>query len=237
MDLSNTSDCYVTFQPIGRRIVVKAGTTLLEAARSAGLLLSANCGGVGLCGRCRVQVVSGQMYPCSENEYAYMDCIDHGTGVRLACEARVASSVVIEVPPRSFSSGQRVQTESTGSNLPCDPIIHSYQLSIEPPDLGDSRSDYKRVVDALKAKGDSRQWEILPKSVVQLSRIARATGWRFTAYGRSDEHACELIGFSDRDRPAIGLAVDVGCTKIAAYLRAGAKIGHSAPRERCSAAE
>ena len=111
-----------------------------------------------------------------------------------------------------------MQTESTDSALPCDPIIHSYQLSIAPPDFEDSRSDYKRVVDALKATGHSCQWEILPQSVVQLSRIARATGWRFTAYGRSDEHAGELIGFSDRDRPAIGLAVDVGCTKIAAYL-------------------
>ena len=49
----------------------------------------------------------GQMYPCSENECAYMDSTDHGTGVRLACEARVASSVVIEVPPGLFSSGQR----------------------------------------------------------------------------------------------------------------------------------
>jgi uncharacterized 2Fe-2S/4Fe-4S cluster protein (DUF4445 family) len=44
--------------------------------------------------------------------------------------------------------------------------------------------------------------------------MARINGWEITAYSRGDE----LIGFSGPRRSAVGLAVDVGCTKIASYL-------------------
>lgn len=53
----------VAFQPVGKRVTAPAGTTLLDAGRAAGLVLSANCGGIGVCRRCRVSVLSGEMEP------------------------------------------------------------------------------------------------------------------------------------------------------------------------------
>ena len=47
------------FQPSGRCVVVAAGSTLLAAARRAGLPLAAACGGDALCGRCGVTLLSG----------------------------------------------------------------------------------------------------------------------------------------------------------------------------------
>lgn len=40
----------IAFQPIGRRVDVEPGATLLDAAQDAGVALSAVCGGVGACG-------------------------------------------------------------------------------------------------------------------------------------------------------------------------------------------
>ncbi|HWQ08568.1 MAG TPA: 2Fe-2S iron-sulfur cluster-binding protein, partial [Holophaga sp.] len=45
----------VTFAPDMRRVAVAAGTTLLEAARLAGILIEAPCDGSGTCGKCRVR--------------------------------------------------------------------------------------------------------------------------------------------------------------------------------------
>ena len=44
----------VVVQPLGRRVDVPAGTTVLAAVRAAGMELVSVCGGRGLCGTCRV---------------------------------------------------------------------------------------------------------------------------------------------------------------------------------------
>jgi len=49
----------VRFQPSGRVIRVAEGTSLLEAARRAGLPLASACQGGALCGRCGVSVLEG----------------------------------------------------------------------------------------------------------------------------------------------------------------------------------
>ena len=49
----------IDLEPIGRRIEVPAGVSLLEAAQQAGVDLVAACGGMGICGICRVRPVRG----------------------------------------------------------------------------------------------------------------------------------------------------------------------------------
>ena len=49
----------VTFQPQGRSVSVLRGTTVLEAAARAGLVIETPCGGGGTCGKCRVRVSAG----------------------------------------------------------------------------------------------------------------------------------------------------------------------------------
>ena len=46
----------ITLQPVGRRIELPAGVTVLDAAREAGVELVAICGGEGVCGGCRVRL-------------------------------------------------------------------------------------------------------------------------------------------------------------------------------------
>jgi len=49
----------VTFRPSGKQVRVPAGTTLLEAARKAGLPVGSACGAHGLCARCGVVLIGG----------------------------------------------------------------------------------------------------------------------------------------------------------------------------------
>jgi uncharacterized 2Fe-2S/4Fe-4S cluster protein (DUF4445 family) len=209
-----TAGCEVTFQPLGRRIVVTAGTTLLEAGRRAGLLLCGGCGGVGICGRCRVSVSSGNMFPPDEEERDFLAAGSYSPGTRLACEARVASSVTVEAPLSSFPSGQRLQVEGDGAVTAHDPIVKAYQLQLCPPSLDDSRSDYRRVADALDAVAGHTEWEMLPGAASCFSSLARKGRWNLNAYTRRQQ----VIGFANCGMNPVGVAVDVGCTKIAVYL-------------------
>ena len=88
----------VTFAPSGVTTWVSAGTTVLEAAKSAGILLVAPCGGRGVCGACAVRVVDGALAGPDDVERAAL--VAAPKGIRLACRATVATAVRLSVPSR-----------------------------------------------------------------------------------------------------------------------------------------
>ena len=55
----NSPSRLVTLTPLGTTAQARADETLLDIARSAGAPLGNSCGGVGICARCRVRVISG----------------------------------------------------------------------------------------------------------------------------------------------------------------------------------
>ncbi len=50
----------VTFVPGNFEVEVKEGASLYEAALQAGLPVASSCGGEATCGKCNMQVVSGE---------------------------------------------------------------------------------------------------------------------------------------------------------------------------------
>ncbi|CAM3969772.1 2Fe-2S iron-sulfur cluster-binding protein [Paenibacillus alkaliterrae] len=88
----------ITFWPSGRSIKVKPGTTLLDAARRANVPIKTRCGGKAACFMCKVTVRPGsELQPISDNERRKLAGMD-GSHIRLACQARAAGKVDVEVP-------------------------------------------------------------------------------------------------------------------------------------------
>lgn len=86
----------VTFAPSGAEALVVGGETLLEAARIAGVILPAPCGGRGACGRCAVILESGKLAEASNTEIRALARAGADSGrFRLACMARVEGSVTV----------------------------------------------------------------------------------------------------------------------------------------------
>ena len=104
----------LTFQPIGRRAAVRAGETILEAARLAGVELQAICAGEGTCGGCRVRPAEGRFAPPTEQERHRLTAEDVAGGIRLACQARALGPGSIEIPAESLTAAQRLQVEDAG---------------------------------------------------------------------------------------------------------------------------
>ncbi|NIK77575.1 uncharacterized 2Fe-2S/4Fe-4S cluster protein (DUF4445 family) [Paenibacillus castaneae] len=88
----------VTFWPSGRTVKVKPGTTLLDAARRANLPISTRCGGNAACFMCKVSVRPGsELQPISDIEHRKLSGLE-GDLTRLACQARVAGKVHVDIP-------------------------------------------------------------------------------------------------------------------------------------------
>ena len=85
------------FQPSGTRLRVETGTTLLEAARRAGLPMASACGADGICGRCGVRVLAGGSLLSAERaEEASVKRRNRvDPGLRLSCRAAVHGPVEV----------------------------------------------------------------------------------------------------------------------------------------------
>ena len=86
----------IQFMPGGQTITVAEGTSLLEAARSAGLTPNAPCGGKGTCGKCKVRLLHLQDQP-----------------EVLACQTKVTEAMTV----RFLSEESKSQVISTRSHL------------------------------------------------------------------------------------------------------------------------
>lgn len=96
----------VTFEPAGVTVWVESGSTVLAAARRAGIVLNAPCGGRGICGGCAVKVLSGDLAGPGDMELAGLERAP--AGVRLACHSNVNGPVTVRPVVAVSSTGEAV---------------------------------------------------------------------------------------------------------------------------------
>jgi len=204
----------VNMQPVGRRAEVTPGMTLLAAAQSAGVELASLCGGVGVCDSCRVRLVSGELTPPTLEEESWFTAEELAQGYRLACQAEPLGDVKIDIPPESLTTPQRLQVEGQIARVPLAPAVVAYDVRIPPPALDDLRADTARLQDALAALGAPVPLRFSPAVLGEISTILRQQDWS----ARVALHGQEVIAILPTGGTLAGMAVDVGTTKLAAYL-------------------
>jgi uncharacterized 2Fe-2S/4Fe-4S cluster protein (DUF4445 family) len=209
-----TTQYTVDFQPLGRRVQVAEGKTLLEAARQAGVGLNAVCGGAGFCGTCRVRVVAGAVSPPNKSEEKFLDATQLNSGCRLACQADVHGDVLVDVPPESITAPQRAQIEGRERPVEIDPTVRGFDVAPTPPHLHDLRSDEVRLREALREQHHLPSVRFDPVVLATIPPMLRENGWEIRLFIRNGE----VIGAAPAGTPPLGLAVDIGTTKVAAYL-------------------
>ena len=203
----------IDMQPVGRRIDIEAGQSLLEAAQAAGVELVSLCGGEGWCESCLVRVASGKVNPPTQSEKDYLDDKDLSAGFRLACQVIPQMDLRIDIPSESLSTPQRLQVEGKDFEISLSPIVEVIDLELSPPDLEDLRADKERVEDALAVRGFSDVHFELPV-LMNISDDLRANKWSVRAVLREDI----IIAILPADSSIFGISVDIGTTKLAIYL-------------------
>jgi uncharacterized 2Fe-2S/4Fe-4S cluster protein (DUF4445 family) len=200
------------FQPMGRRVDVAPDSTLLEAAQKAGIGLIAICGGQGVCGRCMIRVMSGPVSSVTETEEDELVPEEIAAGFRLACQARIKGAVLVNVPPESLDAVQRTQVEGQFAQVSPLPAVDAVEVTVPPATLDDLRSDVTRLHAALPIGLASMSVDI--EALRTLPDDLRAWDWQTTAFIRGGE----VIAVRPPGAALLGLAVDLGTTKLAGYL-------------------
>lgn len=202
----------IDLEPIGRRIAIQAGQTLLDAARAAGIELVSLCGGVGSCHGCIIRLMEGKLSAPTSVEGESLSPEELASGFRLACQAMPLTDVKIDIPSESLTTPQRLQIESQQTEVRLDPAVIPLDVDLDPPNLDDLRSDDARVKDALKERGLDIILEY--PMLRMLPECLRSQDWSVRLALRD----AEVVAVMPRMSRLFGLAVDVGTTKLAAYL-------------------
>ncbi len=199
----------VFVEPIGLTLTVDEQENLLDGLVRAQIDIPTDCAGRGTCGKCLMRLGSGELTAPTEREIKRIPEKLRAEGWRLACQAYPRSArVSIEV--RGTAGQRRILTTSKLTHGASRPAVRTVSVQLEPPTLVDKRSDLERFDDGLGGVD-------VPLHVLEcLPAKLRDGKWKVTAtcYGKRviDVHPGE------RERELYGVAVDIGTSKVIAYL-------------------
>ena len=201
----------VVFEPDGRRVFVSAGMTILEAARRTGVGLRSECGGRGVCGKCRV-IVRDQhaVSDITDVERKHLSKVEIECGYRLACQTRVLKDVSIMIPLESRLESIKILTSGFERIVNLDPMVRKVYVALSKPSLTDVKPDFERLSDAVGVvEIDYDVLKILPN-------ILHESNWSVTVVLYGDR----IIGVESGDtaNEVYGLAVDIGTSKVVCHL-------------------
>ncbi|MBN2075772.1 MAG: 2Fe-2S iron-sulfur cluster binding domain-containing protein, partial [Dehalococcoidales bacterium] len=220
----------VKFLPEEKVVEVAEGTTLIDAAIKGGIYLNSLCGGDGLCGECRLQVISGKVR-VDKNAIGFFSKEEIENGYVLACQTKVEEDMEVVVPSKSRSDEIEILTEgmpltysepesislnkkSINSTTLLEPLVSKVYLELDEPTLDDNIADIDRVTRELHKKTRFSSFEISLACLQNLADKLRRHKWRVTVTvaRHNNTRRILLIDGGDTTDRNYGLAIDVGTT-------------------------
>lgn len=175
---------------------------LLECLRLEDLLPESPCNGKGICGKCRVRVLSGDVSPLTEQEKKFLTQQEIADGVRLACLTVPQGDVVIDPLSLLQEKNDSVLRSGEIPEIVRNPLVSVQRLEPTEPTLENGLTLCRTVV----ADTD------LPLALLQ--KLPELKGRREVWAVRYGENLIDLR----LDPSVYGLAVDIGTTTVAVSL-------------------
>lgn len=220
--------CNILFAPDDTSIEVPRGTTILAAARKAGVFINSLCGGDGVCGKCRVNVRLGTV---SGRASDFLTREEIREGYVLACEAHAESDLVVEVPETSRIIGQVREADPSAErfnavqHLPrrqgkLTPLVNKHYIELPPPSLENNLSDLGRLKYAIGRARGGGEFQMGLKVIRTLPELLREASWKITATTAYRGALTEVIEVTPGNtaRKNLAMVFDLGTTTVVAHL-------------------
>lgn len=216
----------VTFNPGGKKVIVPAGQTLLEASQQADIYINASCNGKGSCGKCRLIVQSGRT---DATPTPLLNATEQKNGYVLACQTKVIDNLMVTIPEetiekklRAVGMGEAATKKLAGLVKEITPMVEKIFLQMDPPTLEDTVSDLDRLTRGLKKLGyDTSLMSTGIKVMQQLTQSVRDDHFKVVVSVLWKKCSWEIVDVSpavQEPEPSLGMAVDLGTTSIVVYI-------------------
>ena len=206
--------CKVDFEPVGRRGECQKKESLLACARQLGVGISSICGGKGTCHSCKVQILSGTVSKPTPGDLETFSPQELKAGWRLACQTYPNTDVKVHLPAESMTTPQRLQVEGQEVKVRPQPSVKAYPVKLAIPSLEAPQADADSLLQTLNGKHRLNCKKVDIGALRLISDQLRSWKWQCQAAVRNDQ----VIALLPPKSRSLGLAIDLGTTKIAGYL-------------------
>ena len=226
----------VTFQIEGGSPVTiecNAGDNLLELARRANVAIDAPCSGNGSCGKCRVQLLEGEV---DSTPSRHISDEEYNNGWRLSCCSCVIGDCTVLVPdiasayqsrmktadlssPREVEIFEQAQSALRQSGIAFENPYRAVVVTMDAPTLDDTMPDNERLTWALQSALGIDTVQIPFPVMVKLAETLRANNFTVCVKGMlsGSTFLCMEIS-APEDTVLAGCAIDIGTTTVSMVL-------------------
>ncbi len=226
----------VTFQIQGSapvEIECNAGDNLLELARRANVAIDAPCSGNGSCGKCRVQLLSGELESVPSR---HITPEEYEAGWRLSCNCKVAGDCTVLVPdiasayqsrmktadlssPEEVAIFQETQEQLKESGIAFANPFLSLELTMAEPSLEDTMPDNERLTRAIREQLEVETVEIPYCVMEKLASTLRRERFHVRVKGEKQGNTFRCMEITGaQDSVIAGCAIDIGTTTVTMVL-------------------
>jgi uncharacterized 2Fe-2S/4Fe-4S cluster protein (DUF4445 family) len=212
------SEVFVTVEPEGRKIRTAKGESLLTVLRASGVSVRSECGGRGVCGKCKIVVKeTSRASEMTEAEMSILTGSEIALNVRLACQVRVNGDLTVMIPVESRLRQRRIQVEGVETSFELNPAIRKLRAQPSKSTIFDAKPNAERLLSFLEEKYDLNGLTIGYDALKKLPRALNASKREITATIWSDHKVIDVEA-GDTIKLAYGIAVDIGTSKIVGQL-------------------
>ena len=226
----------VTFQIEGGSPVTiecNAGDNLLELARRSNVAIDAPCGGNGSCGKCKVQLLEGQL---ESPKSRHISDEEYEAGWRLSCCSKVRSDVTVLVPdiasayqsrmktadlssPKEIEIFENCQNQLKESGIHFENNYRSLVLTLAEPTLDDTMPDNERLTWAVEEALGVEEVKIPFPVMAKLASTLRENNWTVCVKGEVKDGRFTCMEITNpEDTAIVGCAIDIGTTTVTMVL-------------------
>ncbi|MBM3712625.1 MAG: 2Fe-2S iron-sulfur cluster binding domain-containing protein, partial [Actinobacteria bacterium] len=178
----------IKFLPSKKTIKVPKDYNLRQAALDCGIDIESSCGGVGTCGRCKVQVKNGHV---QSKRSKFITSDEKKRGYVLSCLAKVKSNLTVFIHEKKVKKAkiEEGQIESVIGKIysgiekdvfaavEIKPWIIKERIKVEKPTLNYNINDFYRLQKSIKNKLKIENIAVPIKTLRKLPLLLRESDW------------------------------------------------------------
>lgn len=198
----------ICFKPQNKCVNVGKGETIYKATMKLGINIDSVCGGLGICGKCRVKVLENGLSEPNKRELEILGLKNIRKGFRLACQAKILNYTEVEIPAKRVFITVIMGYEP---KIPLEPSVNKVIIKREQVTLTSKHASTLETIE--KAIGKE-----VSVSLNTLRTLAKELPVKLCLIMYKYKNLNELIDVFPEEVKPYGLALDLGTTKIAMYL-------------------
>jgi len=208
----------IVFEPDGLKSEVDSNVTVLDAAKMCGIKIRSECGGRGICGKCKVIAKNPEVLTSlSKREKEILSEQEIRKGYRLACQAYIKENATIFIPEESRVAKRKTLIEGVMQEVEVSPLVEKFYIIMPKPSLQDLRTDFDRMIESLKDIYNLEALKIPLELLKALPLKLREAEWKVTVAVWNKEKIISVEP-GNTTQKLYGIAIDIGTSKIIGYL-------------------